>query len=248
VERADPPSNLSLECFSQLVGSISSLLHPSVLQQTMEAIGITVARRTGAAYALTSLGSFLGQELGECINVLHRRAGWDSVIRKNGKQLLELEVPTCPFGSSVELFPHLCHLHRAAIGTLAATQSGYAKVHLEQGLGMPPQDCRIKIALKRSPQSDSDQGQEYTKDGSGTDSAASSPPRAFSFPAHVVLTPREWDILRLIGAGRSDREVASALKISVRTAENYAARIRDKLRVRKRVGIIQFAIRHHVTE
>jgi DNA-binding CsgD family transcriptional regulator len=46
------------------------------------------------------------------------------------------------------------------------------------------------------------------------------------------LTPRELDVLRLIGRGRSNREVADDLFISVRTVGNHVSNVIAKLGVR----------------
>jgi DNA-binding NarL/FixJ family response regulator len=45
----------------------------------------------------------------------------------------------------------------------------------------------------------------------------------------VLLSPRELDLFRLVGLGHKPKEIAQELKLSVRTIESYAARIREKL-------------------
>ncbi|HEV2527134.1 MAG TPA: tetratricopeptide repeat protein [Thermomicrobiales bacterium] len=50
----------------------------------------------------------------------------------------------------------------------------------------------------------------------------------------VRLSPRELDVVRLLVEGRTDREIAEALFISVRTAEGHVARILAKLGVTTR--------------
>jgi DNA-binding CsgD family transcriptional regulator len=45
---------------------------------------------------------------------------------------------------------------------------------------------------------------------------------------HVVLTPRELQVARLIAQGLTQPEIALALKISPRTVEHYAASLREK--------------------
>jgi predicted ATPase/DNA-binding CsgD family transcriptional regulator len=49
------------------------------------------------------------------------------------------------------------------------------------------------------------------------------------------LTRREHDVLRLIGIGRSNKEIAAELVLSVRTVENHVAHIYAKLGVKGRV-------------
>jgi DNA-binding NarL/FixJ family response regulator len=45
----------------------------------------------------------------------------------------------------------------------------------------------------------------------------------------VLLSPRELQLFRLVGLGHKPKEIALKLKLSVRTVESYAMRIREKL-------------------
>jgi len=57
------------------------------------------------------------------------------------------------------------------------------------------------------------------------------------------LTPRQQDVLRLIAEGRSTREIAKELGISVKTVETHRAQIMDRLGVFDVVGLVRCAIR-----
>lgn len=57
------------------------------------------------------------------------------------------------------------------------------------------------------------------------------------------LTPRQQDALRLIAEGRSTREIAKELGISVKTVETHRAQIMDRLGVFDVVGLVRCAIR-----
>ncbi|HEY7035746.1 MAG TPA: LuxR C-terminal-related transcriptional regulator [Thermomicrobiales bacterium] len=58
------------------------------------------------------------------------------------------------------------------------------------------------------------------------------------------LTPREREVLRLIVAGRSNAEIADALFISERTAENHVQHIRAKLGASSRTESAVYAVRN----
>lgn len=60
------------------------------------------------------------------------------------------------------------------------------------------------------------------------------------------ITPRELAIIRLIGVGRNNQEVASELGLSVGTVKNHVSQIMDKLELRDRTQLVIYAIRHNV--
>ncbi len=59
-----------------------------------------------------------------------------------------------------------------------------------------------------------------------------------------LLSRRESEVLRLIGEGLSNREVAERLFISPKTAEHHASRIYAKLGVSTRAEAAAYAARH----
>ena len=58
------------------------------------------------------------------------------------------------------------------------------------------------------------------------------------------LTPRELEVLRLVAAGRSNREIAEALVISEHTVARHVQNIFAKLRVPSRTAAVAFAFEH----
>jgi len=63
-------------------------------------------------------------------------------------------------------------------------------------------------------------------------------------PAHGSLTPREQEVLVLLAAGLSNREIASRLVISERTARSHVSSILDTLGLRSRTQAALYAIQH----
>jgi two-component system response regulator NreC len=57
------------------------------------------------------------------------------------------------------------------------------------------------------------------------------------------LTPREREILLLIGEGCSDKEIAEQLVISPNTVQSHRSHIMDKLELHNRAELIKYAIR-----
>ncbi len=60
------------------------------------------------------------------------------------------------------------------------------------------------------------------------------------------LTPREREILQLLAEGKSNKEVANLLGISVNTAEAHRANIMLKLDVRSLAELVVYAIRNKI--
>jgi DNA-binding CsgD family transcriptional regulator len=64
--------------------------------------------------------------------------------------------------------------------------------------------------------------------------------------ANTVLSPREFEVLRLIVEGQSDREIAAALSISHRTVMRHVTGILTKLDVSSRTAAATLAVRQNL--
>jgi two-component system invasion response regulator UvrY len=60
---------------------------------------------------------------------------------------------------------------------------------------------------------------------------------------HQLLSPREFEVFRLIALGRTMTEIAAALSLSVKTASTYRARILAKTGFHGNADIVAYAIR-----
>jgi DNA-binding NarL/FixJ family response regulator len=56
------------------------------------------------------------------------------------------------------------------------------------------------------------------------------------------LTDRELEVARFIAQGYSNKEVASRLRISVKTVETHKARVMEKLGIQSRVELVKYAM------
>jgi DNA-binding CsgD family transcriptional regulator len=68
------------------------------------------------------------------------------------------------------------------------------------------------------------------------------PREAASHPAS--LTPRETEVLRLVAAGRTSKEISADLSVSVRTVGRHITNIYTKIGARTRADATAYAIRH----
>jgi DNA-binding NarL/FixJ family response regulator len=58
-----------------------------------------------------------------------------------------------------------------------------------------------------------------------------------------LLTPRQREILQLIAEGKSSKEMAFALNLSVKTVEAHRAQLMERLQIYDVAGLVKFAIR-----
>ena len=63
-----------------------------------------------------------------------------------------------------------------------------------------------------------------------------------------VLTSREEEVVKLIAEGRSSKEIAALLVISIKTVERHRANILQKLEMRDRTELTRYAIRTGLVE
>ena len=57
------------------------------------------------------------------------------------------------------------------------------------------------------------------------------------------LTPRQREILQLIAEGRSTKQIADTLKLSVKTVETHRAQLMSRLEIYDVPGLVRYAIR-----
>jgi len=60
------------------------------------------------------------------------------------------------------------------------------------------------------------------------------------------LTPREREIVQLLGEGKSNKEVGALLGISVKTVETHRAAVMRKLRLDSFAALVRYAIRNKI--
>lgn len=63
-----------------------------------------------------------------------------------------------------------------------------------------------------------------------------------------ALTPREREVVQLVTEGKSNKEVAEALRLSVKTVETHRSSIMRKLGISSVVDLVRYAIRNKIVE
>lgn len=79
-------------------------------------------------------------------------------------------------------------------------------------------------------------------------SVVSSDSSSFGRSSRSRLTPREREILQLLAEGKSNKEVAGFLGISVKTAETHRANIMLKLDFHSVTELVRYAVRNKIIQ
>jgi two-component system, NarL family, invasion response regulator UvrY len=67
-------------------------------------------------------------------------------------------------------------------------------------------------------------------------------------PLHERLSDREFQVLRMIGAGKTLREIADELIISEKTVGTYRLRILEKMQMTRNAELIRYAVQNNLID
>lgn len=67
-------------------------------------------------------------------------------------------------------------------------------------------------------------------------------------PAHEKLSPREFEVLRMIGSGKTISEIAEELHLSATTVSTHRARILEKMNLNTTAELMRYALTNHIVE
>lgn len=230
-----------------LLDSVVRVLHPAVIQSTLRRIGHTLGRielertQTDPRRATASpREDFLA-----CLSSLQRPGAWRFTSIDSALHTITVQVATCPFGPRAAYDHHYCHIEAAMLGCMAEGYFKEATIALRRGAGVPPHDCRVTVHLEPGVTPTASEGLVYTVRGGRE---PEEPAEQVEAQPSAKLSRRELQILKLITEGLGDKEIAAQLNLSVRTVENHAARIRQKLQIHGRAGLVRYALNHKLTD
>lgn len=67
-------------------------------------------------------------------------------------------------------------------------------------------------------------------------------------PPHEILSDREYQVLCLIGSGKTVSQIADDLALSVKTVSTYRTRILEKMRMQNNAELIHYAVQNNLVE
>lgn len=63
---------------------------------------------------------------------------------------------------------------------------------------------------------------------------------------HELLSDREYDVMCMIGAGKSPDQIARELSLSIKTISTYRARVLQKLNLKNNAELIRYVLEHNL--
>ena len=67
-------------------------------------------------------------------------------------------------------------------------------------------------------------------------------------PPHTTLSDREYQVFRLLVAGKTVTDIAARLNLSVKTVSTHKARLLEKLNIGNQTELIHYALRHRLID
>lgn len=67
-------------------------------------------------------------------------------------------------------------------------------------------------------------------------------------PLHEVLSDREYQVLRIIAAGKTIKQIAEELSLSIKTVSTYRGRIMEKMKMKTNAELMHYAIKHQILD
>lgn len=69
-----------------------------------------------------------------------------------------------------------------------------------------------------------------------------------SKPLHEALSDREYQVLCMIASGKTVKEIAKTLSLSVKTISTHRTRILKKMKMKNNAQLIRYAIKHNLVD
>jgi DNA-binding CsgD family transcriptional regulator len=197
-----------------------------------------------AARARFDEGLRIAREVADRFSIVQLLAGSASLAAAEGRpeRALHLAGAVTALAEAFKLsfLPGVpARLDRGAQRARSAVSGAVAEAAWEAGRTMTL-DQAIAYALANEPSA----GEPPVEEAAGDRPPPTSQPRTEAYPAG--LTPREIEVLRLLAAGQTSREIAAALVVSVATVHRHISNVYGKIGARGRADATAYALTHGV--
>ena len=65
---------------------------------------------------------------------------------------------------------------------------------------------------------------------------------------HEILSDREYDVFYRLASGKSTKQIAKELALSINTVATYKCRVCEKMKMKSQVALARYAMEHHLID
>lgn len=242
------PQALLTKALAGVIRAAAKQIHPSMFQTIVRGVGAEQGRLAASEWRLAHgvARRCDSRTCAQCLKATAQQCGWNLQVAVESENAFTVTIAEAQFTEPHESGSYLCELAAGLFAGVAVETLGYARVVVGRCSETPPLNCAFTIHLDESDESAATlQSSHYPHIGKESVLLGE---RVLEGTVGERLTRRELQVLRLIAQGLTDKAIAAALRRSVRTIENHGARIRQKLGIDSRTGLVRFAFRARLIE
>ncbi len=144
----------------ELSGTLQDIVGLQEASGYISVVGAAIGRQIDSHYKRAlQIDRLTRPQLTEVLVDLKRRIQGDFYVIEESDERIVFGNAKCPFGEYVEGRPSLCMMTSNVFGYIAAENTGYAKVEIEESIALGSPGCRVVVNL--NPSSSSESGREY---------------------------------------------------------------------------------------
>ena len=146
----------------ELAGSLEDIVGLDEAAGFISIVGQSIGEQINADYQQAlSVDKLDRSQVAQVLVDLKRRIQGDFFVVEQDDTKIVLGNNRCPFAEKVTDRPSLCMMTSNVFGSIAASNLGYARVHLGETIAQGHPGCRVTIYLTQNPGGDADPGREY---------------------------------------------------------------------------------------
>jgi predicted ArsR family transcriptional regulator len=146
----------------ELSGTLEDVVGLEEASGFVSAVGQRIGDQINLSYR-SALGveQLSKQQVADVLVDLKRRIQGDFFILEQTDEKIVFGNRVCPFAEKVIGRPSMCMMTSNVFGTIAAENTGYAKVALEQTIAEGAPECRVVVYLQPQSEARAADGREY---------------------------------------------------------------------------------------
>jgi len=164
------------------------------------------------------------------------------LVRQLGPDLILLDI-TMPDGNGFEVLDQVTKLYpEIKVIVLTVHEAGeYALRAVREGAAGYLPKSAASIELEQAIQTVI-RGERYISPETAQNTIFEVTNRATKRDLLATLSPRQREVLRLIAEGKTTKQIAQVLEISVKTVETHRAQLMERLGIHDVAGLVRYAI------